>query len=221
MHHYKVDLTFPLLIMLKTQEKRGFTLIELIISIAILAILVAVLVVAINPAEQLARSRDAKRVADLDALKSALNLYLATATTTVNLDGQGTANTLCSGGGGADTIFFNSTAGATTSGAYDVGHTWVAKSASSGQAIGASGWLPARFDWTPGGSPISNLPLDPTTPGGDSTYFYSYACESTNKQFKLTARLESTYFASDLNLDGNDGGATSSLYEVGSNLTTL
>ena len=39
-------------------ENRGFTLIELIITISILAILVTILVVAINPAEQLARSRD-------------------------------------------------------------------------------------------------------------------------------------------------------------------
>jgi len=207
--------------MLKKHETRGFTLIELIISIAILAILVAVLVVAINPAEQLSRSRDAKRVADLDALKSALNLYLATATTTVNLDGGATANTLCSGGSGNDTIWFNSSNGATTTGAHEVGHTYVSKSVSSTQTIGAAGWLPARLDWTPGGSPVSNLPLDPTSPGTSDTYFYAYSCQESNKTFKLSAVLESTYFATDLNLDGNDGGATSSLYEVGTNLTTL
>lgn len=207
--------------MLKKQEKRGFTLIELIVSIAILAILVAVLVVAINPAEQLSRSRDAKRVADLDALKSAMNLYLASATTTVNLDGSGTANARCKNGSGTATIFFNSSAAATTTGAHDAGYAYAAKSISSTQTIGTAGWLPARFDWTPGGSPLSNLPLDPTNPGADSTYFYAYSCEATNKQFKLSAVLESTYFKTDLNLDGNDGGATSSIYEVGTNITTL
>lgn len=206
--------------MLKQKQTKGFTLIELIISIAILAILVAVLVVAINPAEQLARSRDSKRVADLDALKSALNLYLATATTTVNLSGDATANARCKGGTGTATLFLNTNGAAVTS-SQVVGYAWAARSASSGQAVGNTGWLPARMDWTPGGAPISNLPFDPTNPGTDTTYFYSYGCDAVNKQFKLSATLESTYFASDLNLDGNDGGATSTLYEVGTNITSL
>lgn len=214
--------------MLKKQEKRGFTLIELIVSIAILAILVAVLVVAINPAEQLARSRDAKRVADLDALKSALNLYLASATTTVNLDGSATnsENVKCvNGTASQDTIWTNSSGASTTIGtsAYTGGShgAYTLKSGSSTQTIGSAGWLPARFDFTPGGSPLSNLPLDPTSPGTSGTYFYTYTCEKNNKQFKLTAMLESSYFGTDLNMDGNDGGASSTLYEVGTNITTL
>lgn len=214
--------------MIKTQEKKGFTLIELIVSIAILAILVAVLVVAINPAEQLARSRDSKRVADLDALKSALNLYLASATTTVNLDGSatGSEDAKCvNGTASQDTLWTNSSSASTTigTGAYTGGShgAYTLKSISTTQTIGSAGWLPARFDFTPGGSPLSNLPLDPTSPGTSATYFYTFTCEKNNKQFKLTAVLESTYFASDLNLDGNDGGTSSTLYEVGTNLSTL
>lgn len=208
--------------MLKTQEKKGFTLIELIISIAILAILVAVLVVAINPAEQLARSRDAKRVADLDALKSALNLYLATATTTVNLDGSasGSENALCKNGTAASLTLWTNTSGAVSTTTF-TSQVFLLKSASSSQTIGNTGWLPARFDFTPGGSPIALLPLDPTGTGTGTSYYYSYACEKNNKQFELGAMLESTYFATDLNLDGNDGGASSTRYEVGSNMSLL
>ena len=200
-----------------TTTQKGFTLIELIVTIAILAILVAILVVAINPAEQLARARDTKRVADLDALKTALNLYLAQATTTINLSGDGTADARCKGGTGTATLFtFNSTAATTTA-------TYTARSASTTQTIGGAGWLPARFDLTPGGSPISNLPIEPKGTG-DSTYFYAYVCDTTgsNETYMLVARLESSYFATDLDVDGKDGGGSATTYlaatyyEVGS-----
>lgn len=204
---------------MKTNKSvKGFTLIELIITISILAILVAILVVAINPAEQLARSRDAKRVADLDALRSAINLYLATATNTVVLDGG--TNTLCVNGTGADTVWVNTTG--TVAAALFAGSVTV--SSSTNQTVGTSGWMPVKLTDTPGGSPIGNLPLDPSgigTAGVVSSYYYAYACESDNKKFEFGAQLESTYFKSDLDLDGKDGGASSTRYEVGSSMTLL
>src|SRR3989344_7161042 len=57
---------------------KGFTLIELLIVIAILAILATVVVLVLNPATILAETRDSQRVADLDTIRSAINLYLAT-----------------------------------------------------------------------------------------------------------------------------------------------
>lgn len=54
--------------------KKGFTLIELLIVIAIIAILAAILFVSIGT-QPLLRSRDAKRVSDLQNLRTALALY--------------------------------------------------------------------------------------------------------------------------------------------------
>jgi prepilin-type N-terminal cleavage/methylation domain-containing protein len=204
-------------------QSKGFTLIELIITISILAVLVAILVVALNPAEQLARARDTKRVADLDAMKTALNLYLAQATGTPNMSGDSTANSRCTGGSGADTFFMNTAAATATIPAGFVAIvTSTGQGVTTGTAVTASSWLPASIGASPGGSPLASLPLDPTNGTGVSTSsFYGYGCRSSNKTFELTARLESTYFTTDLDLDGTDGGNSTSTYETGTDLTIV
>jgi prepilin-type N-terminal cleavage/methylation domain-containing protein len=55
--------------------KKGFTLIELLIVIAILGVLAVVVLVAINPLEQLARTRDAGRISSVTQLGHAVQAY--------------------------------------------------------------------------------------------------------------------------------------------------
>lgn len=52
---------------------KGFTLLELLIVIAILAVLASVTVIVINPAELLARARDSQRMGDIAAINTALS----------------------------------------------------------------------------------------------------------------------------------------------------
>jgi len=54
------------------QKKLGFTLIELLIVIAILGILAAAVMVAINPRKRLAQSRDAQRKSQVNGIANAL-----------------------------------------------------------------------------------------------------------------------------------------------------
>jgi type IV pilus assembly protein PilA len=57
--------------------KKGFTLVELLVVIGILAILTAVVLVAVNPGRQLQQSRDTKRRADVNTILGAISAYMA------------------------------------------------------------------------------------------------------------------------------------------------
>ena len=57
------------------QLKRGFTLIELLIVMAILGVLAVVVLVAINPVQQLARTRDAGRKSGVAQIGRSLEAY--------------------------------------------------------------------------------------------------------------------------------------------------
>ncbi len=56
---------------------KGFTLIELLVVIGILAILLAITLVAINPAKQIGQANDTKRKADVKVILDAVGQYVA------------------------------------------------------------------------------------------------------------------------------------------------
>jgi len=65
---------------LKTNNKnlqKGFTLIELLVVIGILAVLLAITLIAINPARQFAQANDTKRNSDVKQILNAIGAYVA------------------------------------------------------------------------------------------------------------------------------------------------
>ena len=57
------------------RHQQGFTLIELLIVIAIIGILAAVVIIAVNPGRQLAQANDARRSSEVNAILNALGQY--------------------------------------------------------------------------------------------------------------------------------------------------
>lgn len=56
-------------------NQKGFTLIEILLVIGIIAILAAVVIVAINPARQFAQARNAQRLSNVNTILNAVHQY--------------------------------------------------------------------------------------------------------------------------------------------------
>lgn len=209
-------------------SKRGFTLLELLIVIAILAVLGAIVVFLLNPAETLRKARDSQRISDLSTIKTALGIYIASKTLP-QFDGiSGTANNDCLGGGGTARLWVSDTA-VTDVFASGTALTVTTSTVANNSLTNGNGWLRVNLDSLTGGSPISNMPVDPTNAAdsvsnfSSSSLMYRYACRKSPLGFEINARLESGAFGPGGEDDRavKDGGNNATLYEAGSDLTIL
>lgn len=90
---------------LVSRVSKGFTLIELLVVIGILAVLLAIVLVAINPAKQFEQANDTKRSSDINAILNAIHQYMAdnkgqvpagiTTGSVINLSSEGVGTAFC------------------------------------------------------------------------------------------------------------------------------
>jgi len=197
------------------RNKKGFTLIEILVVIAIIAILAVVVVLTLNPAELLRQSRDSSRLSDFATLKSALSLYV-TDNVTSNLASTSLGYSACY-------LSVPSPNGTSTAKCGVFTNTYAGGNASTSSALyknnNSTGWLPVNFSQLSYGSPLSALPVDPVNNGN---YYYAYAATSiaTGNYYELDTFMESKkYNASGTNdVVSTDGGDNNQAYEVGSQL---
>ena len=127
--------------------KQGFTLLEMLLVVAIIAILAGIVIVAINPSKQLGAANDARRWADVNTIVSAVYQYAIDNSGT--LPGPSTiaatTNNLCNGTG-------------TTTAEICTGAT--------------CGTLTDLSSTTANGTYISSIPIDPTGPTTPHTGYY-------------------------------------------------
>src|SRR3989344_3852358 len=115
--------------------KKGFTLIELIIVIALIALLATTVILVINPVKLFQEARDSQRIADLGQMNSAMSIFLASANPSGSYLGA-SCNTLC---------YTHGSATGTNCGArYTVALGGIAKTttASQVQKVDGTGWVP-------------------------------------------------------------------------------
>jgi len=233
---------------MKKKQQKGFTLIELLVVIAIIAILSIVVVLTLNPAEMLRRSRDSNRTSDLGVIKTAISLYLADVSSTAM--GTSTICYLQPNVGAAAAVYevattslteASITTALTTAGCLNwftsagaVGSSWTV---GGGRAVNtglpATSWIPINLSLVSSGAPIGQWPVDPSVsngipgtgsnPGGNTNagHFYSYITGGTNNQFKLAAKMESSNYSASgtSDLESTDGGTDPFMYEQGSSLS--
>lgn len=224
------------------KQTKGFTLLELLIVISVLAILSVALILVLNPTESMRKSRDAQRINDLGTLKTAIGLYL-TETASPDLDGA-VGGCLETAGTTAKIFYSYPTAaalcatavveGLDADGDFDTADFCKYPATAVVSLVDGTGWLPVDLASITGGSPISNMPLDPVNTVGTTTIpdsadlVYRYACQGPvttvdmpSNVFEINAQLESDAYTVKDNKRVNDGGDNVNYYEVGTNLRLL
>ena len=207
---------------MKNTFSKGFTLVELLIVITILAALAAAVVVVLNPMELLAQGRDAQRMSDLKTTQEALLILVA--------QGLVPAPSLCVGSILVGTV--------TVNGCNPGGICMVDPGAGNGpfatqtcgaihaiRAVDGTGWVDVSLtDTRVGGSPITILPVDPVN---NHQFFYAYRADAAGGTFKLAGRLESLRYRRMMEDDGGIRNVctpppahitNTCFYEIGSDL---
>ncbi len=177
----------------------GFTLLELLIVIGILAILATVTFVVLNPAELLKQTRDSRRVQDLSTLNKAVEL-VHISNTNLSL--------------GSSSIVYVSLADTSSNcsnlslPSLPIGWSYKCVTQTNLRKVDGQGWIPINFASSSFGSPLAILPIDPINNASSSLY-YTYV---TGGSWELTALLES----SDRHTAAiNDGGTSVGVFEIG------
>jgi len=185
---------------MKNTFSKGFTLVELLIVITILAALAAAVVVVLNPMELLAQARDAQRMSDLSTVRDALRILIA--------QGLVPAPSLCidgtNPGGGCHDGGICMIDPGIGNGPFSVQTCGISN---ENRTVGGLGWVDVDLtEVRVGGALIVTLPIDPIH---NASYFYAYkATTGALGTFKLAGRFESARYRGLMATDGGTRNCT-------------
>ncbi|GEM_PF-2595935 len=199
-------------------NKKAFSLIELIITIAIFSALVGILAHVLKPSEAYKSLRDFQRIQNLSNLSKILQL------TIIQAEQLGISLVDKYSNLRPNTIYLSlPMQSATTNCKADypqlpdvVGYSYYCAPSSTYMNTDGTGWIPINFsDFSSVGINLEKLPVDPIN---RPIYYYSLVIDNNNN-FELTAVLESSKNIGPESVSGKDNGDDPYLLEKGNNLT--
>lgn len=185
-------------------SRKGFTLIELLIVIAIVAVLAAVVILTLNPAELLRSARDSERISDLVVMNKALNLYRIDHST----QSMGSSSVVYVSIPDNSSICANLGLPALPG-----GWTYHCSSSSTYTNIDGTGWIPVDLNSLSFSSPVSRMLVDPLNETSSGLY-YTYTVVPGG--WEINTVFESQKY---INIQTSDAGDDDDVYESGSLLT--
>lgn len=189
---------------INTQANKGFTLIELLVVIAIIGVLAAVVLLAINPAELLRKSRDSTRLSDLSTLRKAIDAAIANGVAWT----PNATTTICDQDATCTSV-------ATTTGRSSAGTTgWIPLNIS--QYIPTLPIEPRQGVVTTVTDGVSATTTTVVTPAANMVYSFYYS--STADTYELNSYIESK---DNWQKPANDGGDNAAKFETGTSLTLM
>ena len=143
--------------------KKSFTLVELMIVIAILAILSAIVIFTLNPSRLFDNFRDTRRVSDIQSINKAIVFMESWNTSAINY-------------GTNTTLYISLPDSSTTCSSYTLptlpsGYIYNCKPTSTYKNSDGTGWIPIDFTVSNSNRYLSTLPIDPVN---NTTFFYTY-----------------------------------------------
>jgi prepilin-type N-terminal cleavage/methylation domain-containing protein len=201
--------------------EKGFTLIEILIVMAILAVLATGTVLLLDPVEKFREARDGQRLADLKNLTDAIAFYFTRTTSPVLNFG------ICDAENTDPTHPWRASATTIPGTSYSVLYVGQPFSypitpvdsasilATDVRNVDGTGWVSVPFQAI-GNSPLAKLPIDPVNvalndlagaiPSQPPAYFYAYQCQGLT--YEINANMESAKFSfnGSKDVESKDGG---------------
>jgi prepilin-type N-terminal cleavage/methylation domain-containing protein len=183
-------------------QRKGFTLVELLVVLALISILAVILLVAIRPFEIFKKARDAQRIADLNRIDQIITVIYTQDFSFSELN-YASPNVVY--------ISLKDSSATCTSWLSQLPSLpsgWSYRCSATPTSMNGDGWIPIRFSDYPIIA-LSQLPIDPIN---QPPYYYSFVVGGS---YELTAALEANKGPDAIG--GKDGGDHNFVYEAGTN----